>query len=163
MLARPQVLTRQDVPARLRPWILTRQPVRIGRAVRPGARAVADPDRAGAQHAPQLAGARQVGPVTRAEREVLGLAREIAAQMAGPGRRARRVRGPGEAVVWIGPRGGLARIEPGVGELAGELRELVTAPLADGRKRDRVPGQAQRDLERLPGAIAARHCSHSQH
>jgi hypothetical protein len=57
----------------------------------------------------------------------------------------------------------LLGIEPGVSELAGQLRELVTAALADGRKRDRVPGQAQRDLERLPGAIAARHCRHRQH
>lgn len=147
--------------------MLTRQPGRVGRAVRPGARAVTDPDRAGAQHAPQLPGARQIGPVARAEREVFGLAGKITAQLAGPGRRARRrarrQRGAGEAVVRIRPRRGLLGIEPGVGELVGQLRELVTAPLADGRERDRVPGQAQRDLERLPGAIAARHCSDRQH
>jgi hypothetical protein len=150
----------------VRPRVLARQPVRVGRPVRSGARAVTDPDRAGAQHTPQLAGAGQVGPVPRAQREVLGLTGQIATQA----ERARVTgRGPGlagragEPVIRVRPGGRLLGIEPGPGQLIREPGELMTAPLPDEGERDRVPGQVQRDLERLPGPVPARHCSHGQH
>ena len=147
MLPGRNVLTRREVlPVRallarpVRPRLLARQPVRVGAAMRPGAGAVADPDCTGAQHAPQLTGARQVGPVAGAEGEVLGLTRKITAERArqasragrrGARRPAPRRRRTGEPVVRVGPRGDLLGIEPGVGDPAGQQRELVPAALPD--------------------------------
>ena len=71
---------------------------------RASAYALAEPQRAGSQHAAQLAGARQVPPVPRPQREVLVVAGDVAGIRAARG---------GEPVVRIRPCGGLLGIEAG--------------------------------------------------
>jgi hypothetical protein len=53
----------------------------------------------------------------------------------------------GEPVVRVRPRRGLLGVEPGDGQLVRQQRELMAAALPDGRERDSVPRQIQRDLE----------------
>jgi hypothetical protein len=69
----------------------------------------------------------------------------------------------GEPVVRVGPGRGLLGIESGRTDPVGQLGEVMTAALAHGSERDRVPGQAQRDLVRLPGAVTAAHGGDGQH
>jgi hypothetical protein len=120
---------------------------------RAGARALADPVGRRAQRAAQLAGAAQVAAVPRAQREDL----PVAGLESGQARRA------GEAVVGVRPCRGERRILTGGAHPVGELGQAVTAPLSDRRERRRVPGQLQRDLVCLPGAVDAWHGSHGQH
>jgi hypothetical protein len=95
--------------------------------VRPDADALADPDRARPQHAPQFARFRQVEPIMGAQREVLviagqrplGLTAAVAPGTRGPTARAMRRLGTrpafwrGEPVVGVGPRRLLLGILPG--------------------------------------------------
>jgi hypothetical protein len=127
-------------------------------AGRPGARALAGPDGAGPQDAPQLAVARQIGPVPGAQREVLCLAGQVA-----PGLGGRHLRRSGKPVVRIRPLGRLARIGPRPAEPVSEQREQMPAALAHRCERRRVPGQAQRDLERSPGPVPASDGRDRQH
>jgi hypothetical protein len=132
-------------------------------AGRPGAGAVPDPDRARAQDAAQLTAARQVRSVTGAEREVLGLAGQIAGRVRpgwiqrGAGRRR------GKPVVWVRPRRRLLGVVACPVDPVRQLRELVAAPLADRRERHRVPGQVQGDLIRLTRPVTACDRGHGQH
>lgn len=119
--------------------------------------ALAGPDGAGPQHAPQFAGAGQVGPIPGPQGEVLSLTRQepfqTAVDLAPAGRRNRaRI---GEPVVRVWPDGGLHRIGARGRNPLRERQQLVTAPLADGREGHRVPGEIESDLVRLPGAVAA--------
>jgi len=145
-----------NVPSRyvLSRYVLSRWPVPRLRA-RAGTHALAEPQRAGPQHAAQLASARQVSPVAGAQREVLMVAGQAAAIRASAT--------GGEPVVRVRPGGGLLRVEPGRGDPCGQLRQLVSAALAHGRERPRVPGQVERDLIRLPGPVPAGHSLHGQH
>ncbi len=122
---------------------------------RAGAHALAEPERAGPQHAAQLTGAGQVPPVPRPQREVLVVAGQVA--------RVRAAARGGEPVVRVRPGGSLLGIEAGGGDPLRQLGELVAAALADGRERHRVPGQVERDLVRLPCLIPAGHSLHRQH
>ncbi len=129
------VLARQDVA--------TRQAAMPGAAPEcPGAGAFARPDGAGPEHAPQLAAARQVRPVARAQREVLLLAGKITTRM---GLRLRgttdglRPRRSWEPVVWIRPLGGLPRIYSRSADPVGQQREQVPATLTHGRERHVIP------------------------
>jgi hypothetical protein len=141
----------RHVPSR---YVLSRWPVPRLRA-RASTHALAEPHRAGPQHAAQLAGARQVSPVAREQREVLMVAGQAAA--------IRAAATGGEPVVGVRPRGGLLGVEPGRGDPCSQLRQLVSAALANGRERPRVPGQVERDLIRLPGPVPAGHSLHGQH
>jgi hypothetical protein len=85
----------------------------------PDAHALADPDRAGAKHAPQLARTRQIDALTRAQREVLVVAGKIAIQRTGiamaQARRRMRPR-PGfraGCLARVGSREPVVRIRPG--------------------------------------------------
>jgi len=69
----------------------------------------------------------------------------------------------GEPVVRVRPRRGLFGVEPGVGQLVGQQRELMAAALSDGRERDGVSNQIQRDLEWPPGPVPARDRRYGQH
>jgi hypothetical protein len=123
--------------------------------LQPSAHALAEPQRAGPKHAAQLAGARHVRPVPRPQREVL----MVAGQVAGT-RAAARGREP---VVRVRPGLSLLRIEAGGTNPGRQLGELITAALAYGRERHRVPGQVERDLIRLASLVPARHSMHRQH
>jgi hypothetical protein len=172
VLARQRVLTRPLVVVTRPLVVLTRQRVR---ALLP--RALTNPDGTGPQQAAQLAGAGPVGPVARAQHEVLGFAREVAARMRRRTRMRHRVRRTarrqrregrrhgehGEPVVRVRPRRGLFGVEPGVGQLVGQQRELMAAALSDGRERDSVPSQIQRHLEWPPGPVPARDRRYGQH
>jgi hypothetical protein len=122
---------------------------------RASANALAEPQRAGPQHAPELARAWQVCPVPGPQREVLMLARQVAGFRTAARRR--------EPVVRVGPRGSLLGIEAGGSYPPGQLGKLIAAALADGRERHRVPCQVERDLVRLPRFIPAGHGLHGQH
>jgi hypothetical protein len=139
--------------------------------------ALAHPDRARPEHAPQFAGLGQVKPLMRPQREVLVIpgqhagtvagavctrtAHPLTATIFGSGRSARvRARKP---VVRIRPVGRLLRILPGGAHLGGEVRKLVAAALANGSERDRVPRQLQRYLIWLANPITARHSLDGQH
>jgi hypothetical protein len=160
LLARHSMLTCADVMVA---WPVLTASSSLSRAGRPGASAVPDPDRARAQHAPQLAAARQVGSVTGAEREVLGLAGQVPGRMQAGwiqrGTAGRRW----EPVVWVRPRRRLLRVVTCPVEPVRQLRKLVAAPLADRRERYRVPGQAQGDLIRLACPVTACDRGHGQH
>jgi hypothetical protein len=141
--------------------------------------ALADPHRGGPQHAAQLAALRQVKPLVRAQGEVLVIAGESAAAVTGvvstdaDWPTARNIVGPGrdelvlvrgrKSVVRIRPGGRLERVLPGGADLCSEVRKLVAAALPDGSERDRVPGQLQRYLVRLPDPITAGHSLDGQH
>lgn len=122
---------------------------------RASAHALAQPQRAGPQHAAELAGARQVSPVPRPQGEVLVIAGQAASIRAAAGSR--------EPVVRVRPRCGLLGVEAGGGNPRSQVGELIAASLADGRERHRVPGQIERDLIRLPCLVPARHSMHGQH
>jgi hypothetical protein len=144
MLARDHpVLARLDM-------VVTRVAGVAAVAGRPGSRALAGPHGARTQYAPQLAVARQIGPVAGAQREVLRLAGKVA-----PGLGGRHLRRSGEPVIRIRPLGGLARIGPRPADPVSEQREQVPAALTHRCERHRVPGQVQRDLERSPGPVPA--------
>ena len=138
----------------------------------PGAGAVADPYRAGAQHAAQLSGSRQIGAVPGPQHEVLSLARQVTAGMpacrdpaigrARLPRNGEQVRAR-EAVVGIRPCRGLLPVEPGLTDRFCQQGELVAAALADCRERNRVPCQRERYLVRPPRTIMTGHCCHGQH
>ena len=130
---------------------LSRRPVR---RLRSGAHALAEPQRARPKHAAQLTGARHVRPVPRPQREVLVVAGQAGIRAAARG---------GEPVVRIRPGRGLLRIEAGSTDPGRQLGELITAALAYGRERHRVPGQVERDLIRLASPVPARHSMHRQH
>jgi hypothetical protein len=68
-----------------------------------------------------------------------------------------------EPVVRVRPGGRLLRIEAGGTDPGRQLGELITAPLAYGCERYRVPGQVERDLIRLASFVPARHSMHRQH
>ncbi len=123
--------------------VLTSAAVLTGLQVLAGAGALAYPDGAGTQHAPQLASARQVGPVARAESEILVVAGH---RSGGMGR---------EPVIRVRPLGSEAGIQPGLADALRQLRQLVPATLADGREGHRVPRQPQRDLIGLTSLVAA--------
>jgi hypothetical protein len=106
--------------------MLSRWSVTLMRA-RTGPHALAEPQRAGSQHAAQLADARHVSPVFRPQREILVVAGQVA------GRRS-AARG-GEPVVRIRPRDSLLGIEAGGSDSGGQLGKLISAALADGRER----------------------------
>jgi hypothetical protein len=138
--------------------------------------ALADPHRGGSQHASQLAALGQVKPLVRAQGEVLVIAGEPAAVTAKLSTHAARPaarnfvgpRGDNlnrgrKSVVRIRPGGRLQRVLPGGADLCGEVRKLVAAALPDGSERDRVPGQLQRYLVRLPDTITAGHSLDGQH
>jgi hypothetical protein len=86
--------------------------------------ALAHPDGAGPEDAPQFSAARQVHPIPRSQREVFGFARQIAARVVacrcrlgrGGSRWWLRARKP---VIGVGPRRSLARVKPGLGYLIG--------------------------------------------
>jgi hypothetical protein len=124
----------------------------------PDANALANPDRTGAKHAPQLSRTRQVDAFTGAQREVLVIAGGVTGSMTSvpPPRWITSVAGARparltaarrrEPVVGIRPDGSLLRILPGRADALGEFRQVVSTSLADSRERHRVPGQVQRDL-----------------
>jgi hypothetical protein len=134
--------------------VLSRWRVALLRA-RPGAHALAEPQRAGPQYAAELAGARHVSPVPRPQREVLVVAGQVAGVRAA-------ARG-GEPVVRVRPRGSLLGIEAGSSYPRGQLGKLIAAALADGRERHRIPGQVERNLIRLSYLVPASHGLHRQH
>ena len=155
-----------------------RQPALSASTVRAGASAVADPDCTRAQYAPQLASARQIGSVTGPQREVLLLARQIAAVQPGWPRgpvcvriaacpwRLRRPQGgrrAGDPVIRVRPGGRLCRVQPRAAQPVREQGQLVAAALADRGKGNGVPGQIQRDLEWLARPVPARDRCHGQH
>jgi hypothetical protein len=154
LLTRYGVLTCADV--------LVARPVQALATLGSGTGAVPEPDRARAQHAPQLAAARQVRAIARPEREVLGLAGQVAGRMRagwvqrGPGGRGR------EAVVWIWPRRRLPRVSARTVEPVRQQGKLVAAALPDRRERNRVPGQGQGDLIRLACPVTACDRCHGQ-
>ena len=121
---RPRALRWQGVlatgtpPARHR--LVCLQP-RVGLQVLAGSRALAEPDRARPQHAPQLAGAGQVTPVPRAQREVLMVVMPEASTgpAVPPGRAVARA-GSGESVVGVRPGRRLLGIQPGRRHALGE-------------------------------------------
>lgn len=115
--------------------------------------ALADPVRAGTQRAAQFPVPRQLAAVPCAQREVLRLARLVVMQ---PGR-------AGKAVVGIGPQRRLLRIVARGTDPLGQLREPVAASLPHRGKRRGVPGQLQRDLIGLAGAVPAGDRGHGQH
>jgi len=163
------VLARQSVPARHQ--MLAGRPMRSMRVlgpwpVRSGAGAVPHPYGTRSQQAPEFTRAWQVGAIPGAQREVLGLARQIAARMPpGAGTPAGRGGGrrTGEPVVGIGPGGNLVRVEPRLAHPVGQLGKLMTAALANGRERNRVPCQRQGDLIRTPRAVTACNWRYRQH
>jgi hypothetical protein len=136
-------------------------------AVWSGSDAVTHPDGAGAQQAAQLSAAWRVDAIARAQRKVLRFARQAAAQVmpttARLGYRRRRRCRAGEPVVRIGPRCDLLGVEPRRRDPVRKQGEPVTAALADGSERDRVPGQVQRDLVGLSGPVPAGHGGYGQH
>jgi hypothetical protein len=69
----------------------------------------------------------------------------------------------GEPVVRVRPGHGQFGIGPGAGQLVGQQRELMAAALPDGRERDSVSSQIQRDLEWPPGPVPARDRRYGQH
>jgi hypothetical protein len=69
----------------------------------------------------------------------------------------------GETIVRIRPSGGLLRVEPGCAQALGQLRKLIATALADGRERDRVPGQPEGDLVRPASRVPAGHGLHGKH
>jgi hypothetical protein len=75
----------------------------------------------------------------------------------GRGRRAR------ESVIGIWPRDGLAGIQAGSADTVSEQGQLMTAALTYRREMLGVPGQAERDLERLAGPVPAGDSGHGQH
>jgi hypothetical protein len=122
--------------------------------------AIASPDGAGPQHAPQLAGAGQIGAFPGPQREVLSFPRQEAVQTAtGLPQIRPRI---GKPVVRVRPDGGLLRIDTRRGDPLRKRRQLMTAPLADGRERHRVPGEIERNLIRLPGTVAASDRDHRE-
>jgi hypothetical protein len=137
--------------------------------------ALAKPDRARAQDAAQLARSRRVHAVTRAEREVLVITRHVARRANGSAGQAAGHASAGassftgadagnrEPVVGVRPGGGLRWVATGLADPLGQLSKLITAPLTDGRERDRVPGEAQCDLVWPAGAIMAAHRLDGQH
>ncbi len=94
---------------------------------RASAHALAEPQRAGPQHAAELADARQVSPVPGPQREVLVVAGQIADIRGGAD--------GGEPVVRVRPRSSLLGIEAGCSYPRSQLRQLIAASLADGRER----------------------------
>jgi hypothetical protein len=94
---------------------------------RASAHALAEPQRAGPQHAAELADARQVPPVPGPQREVLVVAGQIADIRGGAD--------GGEPVVRVRPRSSLLGIEAGRSYPRSQLRQLIAASLADGRER----------------------------
>jgi hypothetical protein len=68
-----------------------------------------------------------------------------------------------EPVVGIRPRGRLIRIEAGPADPVSEQHQLMAAALTYRSEMLGVPGQIQRDLERLAGPVPARDGSHGQH
>jgi hypothetical protein len=68
-----------------------------------------------------------------------------------------------EPVVGVGPGSGLRWIATGGNDPLCQLSQLVTAPLTDGRERDRVPGEAQCDLVWPAGAVMAADRLDGQH
>ena len=87
--------------------MLTRQAMLTGPHGVAGAGALAHPDSAGPEHAPQLAVARRIGPVTRAQGEILVVVRHRSGLV---GR---------EPVIWVGPLSGQPRIDPGPADAVG--------------------------------------------
>jgi hypothetical protein len=69
----------------------------------------------------------------------------------------------GEPVVGVGPGVGLLGVEARGCYLVRKLGQPVTAALADGGERHRIPRQVQRDLIRLSRAVTAGHGGHGQH
>jgi hypothetical protein len=128
-----------------------RGPARQARGLPACSRALSQPDGIGAQDAPKLAGAGQVAAVARPEGEVLGIARETAADAGGSARRSSQR--AGEPIIWIGPRVSLLGVSPRLRHALRELREVMTAALADSGERHRVPGQAQSDLVGLADPV----------
>jgi hypothetical protein len=172
LTGRHVVASRPMVARLASPQRRTMHTAEVSGLLRPGARAIADPDRAGSQQAPQLAGAGQIRAVTGTQREVLRLAGQVTARMAGDGglrlRASRclvagRGRGARESVIGIWPRDRLAGIQAGSADTVSELGQLMTAALTDRREMLGVPGQAERDLERLAGPVPARDGGHGQH
>jgi hypothetical protein len=149
------VLTRSVLSRYVSTWqMLSRWPVALLRA-RSDAHALAEPERTGPQHAAQLAGARHVSPIPRPQGEVLVVAGQV-----GSVRAAARGRKP---VVRVRPRRSLLGISASGSDPRSQLGKLITASLADGRERHRVPGQVERDLIRLPCLVPASHGLHRQH
>jgi hypothetical protein len=68
-----------------------------------------------------------------------------------------------EPVIRVGPGGSLLGIEARGGYPRRQLGKLITAALADGSERHRVPGQVERYLVRLPCFVPAGHGLHGQH
>jgi hypothetical protein len=156
-----------------RPNVLTAARMLGGRAVPPGPGAVPHPDRTGPQHAPEFAAAWRVDPVTGPQREVLRLTRQVSAvarrhMQSGRGlAMSRRAAGTRpvrclrhrarEPVVRIRPRCGLFGIGPRGGQPVREIRQLITAALANHGERHRIPGQAQGDLIWPADPVTAAH------
>ncbi len=137
--------------------------------------AVTQPDGARPQDTAQLTRSRWVHPVTRAQRKVLVIASRVACSAHGTAPRALRPAtanapagavtdaGNGEPVVRVWPGSGLRRVVASRADPLGQLSQLVPAPLADGRERRRVSGEAQSDLVGPPGAVMAAHGLDGQH
>lgn len=132
--------------------------------------------RARPEHAPHLAGTRQIAAIPGTEREVLALARLEAGQpwlavlswddrglvaRARPGGRLLGS-GSGEPVVRVRPARYLLGILARGLDSGGERRELVTAALADDSERLSVPDQLQSDLVWLTHLVVTRDRVHSQ-
>ena len=95
------------------------------------ANALANPDRIRAEYTPELAGARQVDALARAERKVLVIAGKVAVPATGhPSVTSRAtnpactiaVAGSREPVVRVWPRGRLRGVVPRLVDAVGELR-----------------------------------------
>ena len=188
-VARYPMLSRHPVLARYPE--LHRYPVLAGTWVRgrlkllpiarrlPDPDAFADPERAGAKHAPKLASAWHIEALTGAQCEVFVIAGQVADAMTGAaGLLACRgrvlacggvtktrpaVAGSREPVVRVRPGSGLLRIRASRTDALRKFGQLVPATLANCGERYRVPRQIQRDLVWLPGPIAAAHCLDGQH
>jgi hypothetical protein len=100
------------------------------------------------QDAPQLAGARRVGPVPRSQQEVLALGRRIVAQRP-------RVPGIRKTIIGIRPGGRLIGVTARRGGPCGQAGQPEAAALADPRERLVIPPELERDLIRLPGPVTA--------
>ena len=107
-----------------------------------------------AQHAPELAAARPVGPLPGAKREILAFPR--------PEPLARPVVGLGEPVGGIGPCRGQCRILPGRGHPGDELSQPEAASLADRGEPLAVAPEIEGDLVWLADPVAHGDRGHGQ-